>query len=85
MKGVNYVQRSQNEVKTKEARVVEKSIQTPAHPIRPPQDKNELEARITANPEIMRRIAQGDAEAVTEYFFLMGASSATVSERVRPD
>jgi hypothetical protein len=73
------------EVKTKEARVMKKIIQTPANPVRPPQDKIEIEARITSNPEIMQRIAQGDAEAVTEYFFIMGASEASISVPVRPE
>jgi hypothetical protein len=73
------------EVKTKEARVVEKIIQTPTNPVRPPQDTIEIEARIATNPEIMKRIAQGDAEAVTEYFFIMGASEASISEPVRPE
>jgi hypothetical protein len=73
------------EVKTKEARVMEKIIQTPTNPVRPPQDTIEIEARIATNPEIMKRIAQGDAEAVTEYFFIMGASEASISEPVRPE
>ena len=73
------------EVKKKEAGVLEKIIQTPKNPATPPQNTLEIEARIAANPEIMKRIAQGDAEAVTEYFFIMGASEASVSEPVRPE
>jgi len=53
------------EVKTKEARVMEKIIQTPTNPVRPPQDTIEIEARIATNPEIMQRIAQGDAATVS--------------------
>lgn len=70
------------EVKTKEAVVSERF---PTNSMVPPKNKEEIEARIAANPEIMERIAQGDHEAVTDYFFLMGASSVTTSERFKPE
>lgn len=69
----------------KGASAMEENSRTLSSALKPPMSPEEVQERISANPELLARVASGDTQALDDYFALMGATKVRTSQPYFPE